>query len=173
MNETVEAAAIRAWVIAGSQLDPSRVLWADQNVGRREAPYIVLNLIDVESDGLDWVYYTRTGPTTATATTTGTRSAALSIQCFAASALGVNSARKLLERVVSARSLPTVAAALEAARVGVGDIGRIQSAGGVNNFATFEPRAVMTVGLHLVATELTEATDFIETVEDEPDIDGP
>lgn len=48
------AAAIKAWLIAGSGLDPSKIFWAYEGVPRPVAPYIEVTLTQVAGIGHDW-----------------------------------------------------------------------------------------------------------------------
>ena len=87
----------------------------------------------------------------------------LSLQCFASPAVGTANARNYLSRVLSSVTLPSVAAGLVAAGVGVGTWTKVSVLGMTLNMTVFEPRATVTVKLH-VASEISETGTYIQTV---------
>lgn len=96
----------------------------------------------------------------------GARTLTLDLQCFAVpstDATGVTAARAILGRILASTGLPKVYEALVAAGLGVADWGKIQSTGGVLNTTVFEPRAMVSVTIH-VAAEISETGGFVETV---------
>ncbi len=95
--------------------------------------------------------------------TRGARTGTLSIQCFAAPAIGSADPLEVLNAIRIAAHQPARMEALNAAGVGVGDIGRAQEIDGVIGDATFEPRAVMTAMIHL-AEQVSSADTYIEYV---------
>src|SRR5690606_2698590 len=97
----------------------------------------------------------------------GMREATLSIQCFAGvdgAATGASAPAALLHSVVAAANLPTRRAALNAAGVGIGSLGPVQSIDGVLGSSVFEPRATLEVRLFLTG-EVTELGTYVESVD--------
>ncbi len=157
--------AIAAWIRSATGLAATHVLWADQGLPRPEGAWVSLKVIsDANPTGPCW-----TDIEDAAIPAAGVEIAhvaretvqwLLSIQCFNGGALGIASAMALLRKVRAAVNLPTPAAALEFAGVGVGRIGPIRDIGAVRA-GDFEPRAAMDVVLFL-ASETTELGTYIE-----------
>jgi len=105
-------------------------------------------------------------------TVDGTRTVAVSIQCFGGSSVDANGAASRLKRIVAALQLPTVRAALKAANVGVGTalIDPVQNVSAVHQVAGFEARAVMQAHLNVPLVDTSEASTVIELVEATPTI---
>lgn len=160
--------ALHAWVVAGSQLPPERVVWAQQGGPVPESPWVSMRCSVLRTLGLDWVDYTPAATPVpggeATAHVRGPRVATLELQCYGdATAAGV-APQAVLDRVVASARLPSVSATLRAAGVSVASSEPTQFLGQVADSARFEPRAVARVQLHL-ASEITEPATVIETVQ--------
>lgn len=102
----------------------------------------------------------------------GARRGRLTIQAFAVTPTGpvsMNPAALLLDGVISA--LPSQAAALRAAGVGVLSFGPVRSADGVISSTIFEPRAILEVNFNL-ASEVDATDTWIDRAVVTPTLDG-
>ncbi len=137
--------AIYDWVVAGSGLAADRVIWS----GRGPAPagtYISMRLLNIGSVSQDWlvpvnvsgsiVYHIR-----------GTRNPTLELTCIYADRTGDQRPEMILDRVRTAKALPSVAATLKAGGVGVGKWGPVRVVPGVRS-QLFDPRAIVEIDLH-------------------------
>lgn len=98
------------------------------------------------------------------ATSTGTRTATISIQCYAGAATGDTTPSAYLDRLRAALALDGVRAALKAEGLAVAVIGPTRDLGvALNSGATFEPRAVLEARVHLAAPAITETMTIIAT----------
>jgi hypothetical protein len=166
--DTAGEDAIHEWIVAASGLAVDRVLWAVEGFERPESgPWISLNIIGSTPVGQSWKE-TKANPTPSPGaerliTVRSVHVGTLSIQCFGGDATGVDSPRKRLERCALALSLPSRARALNEANVAIGQVGGVQSVGGVINSTRFEPRAVLQVNAHY-NDELSETGTYVENV---------
>ena len=98
--------------------------------------------------------------------------AMLTLECYTAVGVGNDMATSILWRINARRALPTSAAILEDANIGVGEVGKIRSIDGMQDLALFEPRAFVDILLNLVSED-SEYITIIErteiTNEDIPD----
>lgn len=96
------------------------------------------------------------------ATTTGTRTATISIQCFAGDATGTATPSAYLDKLRAALALEGVRANLKAEGLAVASVGPTRDLSvALNGGATFEPRAVLEARVHLAAPALTETMTII------------
>lgn len=163
--------AIATWVA----LSGATPVWSAQPRAPRPAPPIVRMALDgVGVNGHDWIDVADAAAPTAGAeiehTVRGMRTLVLTLQAFATVGTGALAAHALLEKVIASARLPTARDALRAAKVGIGEIGKIKRIDGVINSVTFEPRAVVEIVLHTVS-ELAETGTYIETVESTGEIE--
>lgn len=159
--------AIHAWIAAGTQLAAAQVIWAAQRGPTPVGVYVSLRLAELRRVGLDWIdqvevedpepgeeleFHVR-----------GPRTLNLSIQLFNAPGVGAGNGTALLERALTARALPSIAAALRAGGVGIGEVGAVIPIDGDRD-GLFESRASVDVAIH-VAADLVELGTYIERVE--------
>lgn len=159
--------ALNRWAVAGSGLAAAAVIWSYPKGGgpRPTPPYLALSFASVRSVGHDWtdreivaepeegreIRLVHRGPRVAT----------LSLQLFADEATGETGAMSRLHDTLAA--LDVHVDTLDAAGIGIGDIGPVQLvAGRVNTL--LEPRAVAEVELHL-ESELERYATYIERIE--------
>lgn len=166
----IAQAAIKTWVTSATGLAAAKVIMTGQG-GPRPAPPFVEVAVDIAGIGQDWVD-NEDDPDDAGATiytARGTRRLTLTFVCYAASQAALTSALGYLEAVRSALVLPSVNDALDAAGIGIGEIGPAVSMGEIVA-AQWEPRGRMEA-TGFMASEITEAGSYIETVEVEGTID--
>lgn len=104
--------------------------------------------------------------------------AMLTLECYAATGVGVDMASAILWRINAKRTLPTPAQILIDANIGIAEFGRVRSIGGAQDLVLFEPRAFVDILLNLVSEdsetytiiERTEITDQI--ISDTFTVDG-
>lgn len=175
MDHTAIKAALRAWVVRGSGLAASNVIWT---LGERRptGPYISMRL-GIETIGQDWVDAeanpTPTAGHEAVSIVRGTRKLRLDMQCFAA--VGDSSAADawaILHEVMTAAALPTVSDQLEAAKLGLAKYDGPTQIDGVVNSSRFEPRATATAWLFTTA-EVSETGPSYDNVEATASIETP
>ncbi len=94
----------------------------------------------------------------------GTRRATLSIQAFAADAVGATSPRAYLEALRASAVLPSQKARLEDASIGLAPLGPVTAIDGIIGSSLFDPRATLEATLFLVS-EVSESGTYIETVQ--------
>lgn len=90
--------------------------------------------------------------------------AVLNLQCYTNTGTGVDMADTILWRVNAKRRLPTPAAILEDANIGVIEVGKIVTIGGTQDLVFFEPRAIVDILIHITSEE-TETSSIIERTE--------
>ncbi len=159
MDVTSLEDTVHTWVVAGSQLAADHVIWG----GRGPAPagpYIELALHDVQRVANDWIdprlesgqvmYHVR-----------GVRQVTLELTCIAADRYGEARPQAILDRVLTVE-LPSVAAVLRRAGVGIGARGPVRAIPGVRS-GLFDPRAIAEVELY-VASDLAERGSAIKRV---------
>lgn len=154
--------AIFAWVVAGSGLAASQVIWAESRGPIPTGTYISLRLLTTKQISSDWLV-SREVAGQIVHHVRGTRHPTLEMTCFAGGHTGSTRAQQVLQRVLTSIKLPTVAAILRAGDVGIGTRGQVRTVQGVRS-AMFDPRAIVEVGLHLV-TDISEPGSSIDTVE--------
>lgn len=158
--------AVRTWVIAGSGLASSKVIWGRQDGNKLARPMIYLtfgDLIPLGSVDERRRTYTGTPGAEITETVIGQRSLALSIQASTDKTVGNTGARALLGRLAPTIRLPTNRSALRAAGLSPYDIGAAQEVSTVLD-ADWEGRALLVVKFY-VAETATETGTIIESVE--------
>jgi hypothetical protein len=163
---TARENAIHVWVSQATGLAADRVLWA----GRHPVPnetWAQLTVDGIERFGRDWLQRTVEGDNVRY-NARGLRSVTLQIQVFEGEELGETSCVALLEQVISALMLPSVAAALSTAGVGVGAHTPVRYVPGRRNTA-FEPRAVLEFTLNF-PSDLSEVGPRIKHVEIEGEL---
>ncbi len=163
-------AAIHAWIVADSALSADRVRWSGQGgTDPTSGAWISLSWLDETTVGQDWDDVTNTvdpdDGEEVTHTVRGSRSAMLSVQCFAGAARGNSSSLAILKGVVIAASGPTVRGALMAAEVGLGRFGPVRNVSLAIKTTYFEPRAVFEVAVLTAAASAGETGTNIEDVE--------
>jgi len=163
--------ALHAWAVAGSGLATAQVIWALQRGPRPTSAYIALRLTSIARIGHDWLDVLDVDDPDPGEEiehrARGMRDVAFSVQAFGGidgAATGATSPVALLEGMVAAVRLPSVRSALQAAKVGVGAIGPVQSLDGLLGRADQEPRALVEMRLHL-PSELSDLGTYIEYVE--------
>jgi hypothetical protein len=164
---TARENAIHAWVSQATGLAADHVLWANRKPVPNET-WAQLTVDGLERFGRDWLERTAVGDDVRY-NARGLRSVTLQIQLFEGDELGETSCVALLDRVISALGLPSVAAALAAAGVGVGAHSAVRYVPGRRNTA-FEPRAVIEFTLNF-ASDLSEVGPRIKHVEVEGALD--
>jgi hypothetical protein len=165
MDWTTVENAIATWVATGGA-----TMWSDDDGPRPATPFVRMSIDGLLRRGVDAVTVEDAATPTAGAEiehkVRGPRKLVLTLQCFATSPTGTGRAIAILETIIASARLPTVRAALTAAKLGLGPVGAVKSMGGVINTANFEPRATVEIHLHTVA-EQSEFGTYIETVESE------
>lgn len=142
--------ALHAWVMIGSQLDADHVIWCPEGVDPGPVPtgtYIELRLININRVSDDWTKLTRSG-NSIVHHVRGTRHPTLQLTCIAGDRYGAMRPSKILERVLTSVSLPSVRAVLRGI-VGIGPRGQINVIT-ARRSGLFDPRATVEVGLHTV-----------------------
>lgn len=163
--------AIIAWIVAGSGLATSKVVWAQQSNERPAGAYISVRLRSIATFGEDWDVISDNPTPTAGAeilrTTRGMRRLTVGMQAFAGvdgAGTGATAPFGLLHGVAAAAESEIRQAALDAGGVGIMSVGPVQSIDGTLGAGLFEPRAVLEV-LASVTSEMVETATYIETVE--------
>jgi hypothetical protein len=110
-------------------------------------------------------------------TVRGPRRMRLDLQCFAGAptggaATGATRPAAVLHDAIASHAMPSRAAALAAAGVGVGRIDDVRTFSGVVNTTRLEPRASASVELY-VTSELVETGTYIQTVNATDQIPSP
>lgn len=162
--------AIYDWVQSFSGLAEANVIWEDERGPTPEGTYISMELDLTRQFGHDWTEIADAEDPVPGAdlqfSAVGARTAQLRLQCFAGCDRWITA--RPVERlgdILSARSLPSQRIALRQAGIGFGPISAVQSvqfqrAGG----SLFEPRAIVTMELHLVS-RVSELGTWIEKTE--------
>jgi len=160
MDVTALEDTVHAWVVAGSLLAADHVIWG----GRGPAPagpYIELAMHGAQRVANDWIeprnesgqvmYHVR-----------GVRQVTLELTCIAAERYGEARPEAILDRVLTAAELPSIATVLRRAEVGIGTRGPVRAVPGVRS-GLFDPRAIAEVELY-IASELAERGSAIKRV---------
>lgn len=137
---TVRAAESRAAAIAGTA-----VTLTDAGTGT----HTIVDTPDTRRKGAEIVHVAR-----------GQVRCELQLQCFAAPAAGVSTARAILRRLAMSASLPAARAAFDTAGIGVIGFERIQVSPAITNVVRFEPRAVTTFTFHVADEARETGTDI-------------
>lgn len=164
MDESILQKALRTWVRKASRLDDAAIVWAEQELVRLSPPFITMRLGDLVPLGAcDEVTQTfdetRAAGEEIELTANGRRALTLSVQCFGSNA---DSAQKILSRVQTSLSLPSIQGILEAAEASVYGTSPIQNVTALLETA-FEPRAATEFYLY-VSEAVSERTTYIESV---------
>lgn len=163
--DTAVEDAIYDWVVAGSQLAPTQVIWGGEATGGGPVPagtYISMRFLSTDRVSSDWVRTVEVGGQIVHHVR-GTRHPTLELTCFAGARYGAGRAQRVLDRVLTAILLPTVAARLRAGNVGIGKRGTIRVQAGTRS-GMFDPRASVEIGLHL-EVDIAEPGYAIERAE--------
>ncbi len=140
--------AIRQWVIAGSGLSASKVIFADQNGRAPSGTVITIKLGDPIPVGQDCIEsltdLDRDAGEEIEHRTMGVREFAVTLQAFTADTSGSGTARAWLSKIQAALRLPSISATLHGVGISAFDIGRIQVVNQVVE-ADFEGRAILEV----------------------------
>lgn len=176
MNWTTIKAAIHAWVQTASGYAADRVVWGRQpNAPTRTRPFIEMSVTGMHNPGIDGVHVSDNPTPSAGAeilhTAQGPRTALLTLTCYAQEGTGSASAVAVLTTVMAKAGLPLAREALDTAGVGLGEESDVLGVDGLLNVAAFEPRATVSVRLHL-ASEVSETGTYIEHVEHEGEVTG-
>jgi len=162
--------ALHAWVVAGSGLPASKVVWSQQSVARASVPFVSLRIANLSRQGHDWLEVVDAPSPEAGAEivhrSRGPRQLTLSLQAFAGAATGSLAAIAILEGIIAAANLPSRRDALNDAGVGVASFTPVLSLDGIVSTVLFEPRATIDVLCH-VTSEVAEFGTYISTVEAE------
>lgn len=167
-NWTAIEDALRAWAKAGTALTDAKVIWSEQTGARPAAPFVTLRIGDViplsSVDEVEELTDLDADPGEEVELRAGGfREFTLSLQAFAATVTGANTAREYLTKAQTALALPSVRAALFAAGIAPFDTGTVQTVNAVVG-TKFEARAVLEVRFYVHDT-VSEYTGFIEEVE--------
>lgn len=84
--------------------------------------------------------------------------AVLTLQCYTSVGVGLDMATSVLWRIQAKRRLPTAAAILENANIGVIEMDRIRAIEGTQDLVLFEPRAFTDIVLHLTSEDSETGT---------------
>lgn len=93
----------------------------------------------------------------------GPRAFTLTATCFATTSTGASSAVSALEKATLSARLPSAQVAFYTAGMGLSGFERVQSVNGIMNFASFEPRAILTSNWFTV-TEISEFGEIVSSV---------
>lgn len=164
-------AAINAWVSGASGIT---AYWAGQpNMPAQARPCIEMQIDMVRGIGQDWrdSEFDEDGEAGEEITlySRGVRTGQLTLTCYGAPTEVANSDTSPLARledVLAKANLLTYCNALDEAGIGLGQADPVRQIGTRENAAYFEPRAFVSVQLHLTS-ELSEKTTYIEHVEHE------
>lgn len=159
--------AIRAWVLATTGLDPSRVWFSDQPVPSpaisSSSPRITISVGGPRKVGQDELRHnfnsSRPAGQEVEYQAIGPREVTVSLQAFAADSSSVD----LLEAALTGLRLPSVRDALNAAGVGVLREGDVRSLSAIRG-TTYEDRALLEVVV-LVSSSAVERVGYIERAE--------
>lgn len=161
--------AIRAWVMGSTGYGEEAVIYADQDTDAPSPDYITIRLGDLirvggpaseEQTGFD-----AAAPAGQEITNTirVPREFVVTLQAFSAATHGSSAARAVLAKAQAGIEMSTYRAPLNAAGLGVIDVGTVQWVPAVYG-AGFEGRAVLDVRFLVVQTA-TEKVGYIATVE--------
>jgi hypothetical protein len=166
--------AIFSWVLAGSGLADGQVMWGRVSAKNGPMPagtFISMRITSTGQVSNDWLR-TREADGAIEHSIEGTRHPTLEISCFAGEPSGADTAANILGRVLASIKLPSVAAGLRAAGVGVGRRERVRVVDRTRS-GMLDPMALVEVGLHLgFAMVDPVAGSSIETVEVTNEITG-
>ena len=162
-NSDIEK-AIQNWIVIGSGLPPDKVIWAQQDGPRPLSPYIALRPEALASSGIDWVDVVDSPTPTPGAEieyhVRGPRTVELFFQCHGDKATGNQSPVVILERVRTSHRLPSIRKTLIDSFIGVSESTPISYLGSTINNANFEPRATMSLTVHL-SSDISESGTVI------------
>jgi hypothetical protein len=141
--------AIYQWVLTGSGLPASQIIWASAGNGGPSPTglYISMRVIDVDQVSDDWLIPRREGGGIVHHVR-GTRHPMLELRCFAGESTGARRAELVLARVMASVMLPSVAKALRIGQVGVGTSGKVRVMPGSRS-GMWDPLALVEVQLHI------------------------
>lgn len=142
--------AIFTWVLAGSGLADGQVMWGRVSAKNGPMPagtFISMRIMATARVSDDWLV-TREVDGAIEHSIRGTRHPTLEISCFAGEPFGADTAANILDRVLASIKLPSVAAGLRAAGVGVGRRERVRVVDR-DRSGMLDPMAIVEVGLHL------------------------
>lgn len=172
VTDTV-ARAIVQWVITGSGLAESQVIWEEQRGKQPSGCYIAMRIENEREFGADWEETNtldQSDDADVELAVHGTRTATLVLECFAAGdSWKTAKPERTLASVLTARRLPSVRFALRAANIGIGAVTAVQTLSLMRS-QIFEPRARVEVNLHL-SSMVSEFSPWIETVKVKPTVD--
>lgn len=159
--------AIYAWVLAGSGLAASQVIWGRHSARNSPQPsgtFISMRITGTNRVSSD-VLRMREVAGVIEHYVEGPRQPTLELTCFAGDAYGAGQAHNVLDRVLAAIRWPSVADALREGRVAVGRRGPIRVVDGARS-TMFDPRAIVEIGLHTAVSFVDPAPGAsIERVE--------
>ena len=158
MNWSAIKTALHTWVVAASGLDAQKVAWG-QNMPALGKPWISMRVRMLGNNGLDWIEVDATDPDAPDYVALGARTMRLMLTAYSDTDFGAAAAVGLLEKTKTRALLPGIYGPLRAGKVGLAFPDPIVSHDGIVNFATFEPRAMLDVMVHLVSKEIEAATD--------------
>jgi hypothetical protein len=163
--------ALHAWVVSASGLAAGKVLWAFQNIGQRERPYVTLRILGLERVGHDALVQSYDADAAAgqevTLAVDGRRTLVVSVQAYSAGVVGAGTAREIVAKVQTALSLPSVQTTLRAAGLAVLNEGRITDVPELVE-TRWESRASLDVRFHCIDSA-SEKTGYIASVQIEED----
>lgn len=165
-------AAIHAWVVTGSGLVGSKIIWTGQRdsqgnaLPRPTGLYVALSVLGIGSPGFDdvSVYTLNDDLTTVTQSITGPRTETLSIRVFQGSPVGGNDldALRVLTDILTASDRDDVSLAMSLAKVAVGTYSDATLVTVGFNEAKQESVAVSTVKLHINSTLQLQSSQWIQ-----------
>ncbi len=171
VTDDIEKALVD-WVQSGSGLARDHIIWEQERGPQPNGCYISMRISLEQEYGDDWSATELNDDNEIVYSSIGVRRATLTLQCFAAGdKWSVAKPDRRLASVMNARRLPSTELALRAAGVGFGPMNPVQSLN-LERSQYFEPRALVSVILHLVST-VTEVSPWIECVEIEPTVTLP
>lgn len=166
--------ALLAWVRAATGLDDQHVYLGEQD-GMAALPgaRVYVSIWDSVGQGVDGQAQTAvdTVAKTVDLTSTGQRRVTVQFRCESPDATDDTSARALLERVQLWASMSTVRPAINAAGLGLLDIGTVRNMPKVMN-AGWESHAILESSFCVIQTA-TETVPYIETVNGEGTFTNP
>lgn len=145
----------------GAELPEKKVVWTGEYPPRANFPCITLSAPFVRRHGRDWRTTTKT-PSGIVTKSTGQRTVVVQVQAFGAMGNDAESPRSMLETIIAKiEGFASFRAIVKAAGIGIGPVSDISSPTASEEF---EPRAFMTIDVH-VGAEVAEPGFIIERAE--------
>lgn len=165
--------AIHAWIVAGSGLNASQVIWATQDGPQPQSrPFVTIRIGDLIALGAhdEAIIVDHTGDLTPPdpgeeleERVVGVREFGVSVQVFSDAKVGAASGRYYASRIQTALALPAVRFALNEVGLSPFDAGRVREISAILDSA-FEARFLLEARFYVVE-ELSEYETYISHVE--------